>query len=86
MLEPICPNEELDRLRGIAEQCAAKDHHIGQHTLDDIAEILGLLRKAQMEGRVLPDPNDDGLSWNQKRKAQMLARIEALGGRICTPV
>ena len=77
MPEPICPNEELDRLREIVGQCAERGHKMSARNLEIIAEILRRVRDAQAEGRVSSDPNDDR-PWNHELKERLAARKRLL--------
>lgn len=76
--EPICPNDELDRLREILEE--SQPERIGQHTLQSVAFVLGRLRDAQAQGRVLPDPNDSR-TWQHKMRDWVDEEIASLMAR-----
>ena len=51
MPEPICPNDELERLAGLTDD-GARGYQIGSHNMEAIALVLRRVRAAQPEGRV----------------------------------
>jgi len=76
--DPICPNDELDRLRSIIDE--GRPERIAQHTLQPVAFVLSRLREAQAEGRVLPDPKDPR-SWKEAMADRTDAEIASLLSR-----